>query len=85
MKNVILTMGYLFALSAFANIDYSPEDEVQPSAEEVAQSRACFEELSQESCGDPGEDAHHFRTCLKERKATLSPECQKMMTGLYGR
>lgn len=83
----LLYVGLItFALSqGFATTEHSPEDMIQPSAQEVSQNRACFEEVSQNGCGDPGEDIQQFRSCLHNVFNSLTPRCQKMMSNLYSR
>jgi sulfite reductase alpha subunit-like flavoprotein len=85
MKSISIALLMFFMTNAHANIEYNSEDAAQTSPQELAQNRACFGELSNQGCGDPGEDVKTFRSCLHDSFAQLTPNCQKMMTGLYGR
>lgn len=84
MKKLLLPLFMLFMLNAYATIEDDGTN-VQPSEAEVSKNRACFEELSKNGCTDPGEDHKQFRSCLHDSFANLSKDCQKMMTGLYGK
>lgn len=72
-------------MNARADIEYSPTEVSKASAGEIAMSRACFEELKVQGCGDPGEETDHFRTCLKDVYQSLTGSCQRMMSELYGK
>lgn len=84
MRTTLLALGLIFTINAHANIEYSPAEVSKATPQEIAQNRACFEELKVQGCGDPGEDVQHFKSCLKNVHSTLSANCQKMMTELYG-
>lgn len=84
MKNLILSMGLLLSVNAIADIEYIPTDRSQASQAEISKNRACFEEISTQGCGGPGEDHQHFRSCLNNVFPKLSRDCQKMMSNLYG-
>ena len=83
MKNALLVLGLCFVLHAQASIDASDRDRASES--EVSNSRACFQELEQEGCGDPGVDPQHFRSCMSAAYVRLSKDCQELMTTLYGK
>lgn len=85
MKKAISALMMIFVMNTYADIEYSPAEESKATPEEVAQNRACFEELKVQGCGDPGDDVEHFKSCLKNVKPTLSSQCQNMMTELYGK
>lgn len=85
MRTTLLALSLIFAFNAQANIDYSPNEVSKATPQEIAQSRACFEELKVQGCGDPGEDIQQFKSCLKNVHPTLTANCQKMMTELYGK
>lgn len=83
MKKFLIAL-MIVSVNAYANIDYSPSGSGKASAEEISRSRACFEELKVQGCGDPGdEDIEHFRSCLKNVIPSLTDNCKKMMTELY--
>lgn len=84
MKQTFIAFGLILAVNAFADIEFSPGEQVRATPQEIAKSRSCFEELNVQGCGDPGEDIHHFRSCLKNVHSTLTADCKKMMTDLYG-
>lgn len=85
MRTTLLALSLLFTITAQANIEYSAAETSKATPQEIAQNRACFEELKVQGCGDPGEDIQHFKSCLKNVHPTLSVYCQKMMTELYGK
>lgn len=84
MKRMTLAMVMVVMTSAYATIEYDGNDG-KPTTAELQKSRACFEELSQNGCGDPGDDLKHFRTCMHDSFSKLSTECRSMMTRLYKR
>lgn len=84
MKKLLLPLCMLFALNAFATIEDDGKNE-QPTQAEISKTRGCFEELSKNGCVDPGEDHKQFRSCLHNVFPTLSQDCQKMMSALYGK
>lgn len=84
MKYTIVTLGLLFTISANADIEYSPQEPAKATVQEISKSRACFEELKVQGCGDPGDDINHFKSCLGNVHSTLTDSCKKMMTDLYG-
>lgn len=83
MKKIILIAGLLMSFAVVADIDYEGETS-NPTPEEIARNRACFEDLSRQGCGDAGEDPEHFRSCMSNVYTSLSQECQSLMTKLYG-
>lgn len=84
MKNTLAIIGLLFVMNAKADIEYSADQDAKASPQEVSKNRACFQELSAQGCGDPGDDHQQFRSCLNNVHSTLTTECQKMMSNLYG-
>ena len=82
MKNIILAIGMILALDSFATIEHEPETS-KPTETEIQSNRACFKELKELGCGDPGEDLQRFRSCMNNVYPTLSKSCQKLMTDLY--
>jgi hypothetical protein len=82
MKKFLIPMMMFWMLSASAHIEFEG-DGPAPTNQEIAKSRACFEELSKNGCGDPGEDLNHFRSCLHNVFPSLTKDCQKMMSHLY--
>lgn len=85
MKVFYIALITLTFTQSFATTEHSPEDMIQPSALEVSQNRACFLEVSENGCGDPGEDIQQFRSCLHNVFSSLTPRCQKMMSNLYSK
>lgn len=84
MKKFLAPICMLFIINTYAHIEHDG-NRGEPSAEDLSKSRACFEELSQNGCGDPGDDHKQFRACLHNVFPTLNKDCQKMMTNLYSR
>ena len=84
MKNILRVIALLFVIDAYADIEYSATEESRVSTQEISSSRACWEEVSTQGCGDPAEDPKHFRACLKNIHPKLSLNCKKMMANLYG-
>jgi hypothetical protein len=84
MKSIFITVFMFFIAHSHASIEFDGKREV-PSDEEIAHNRACFEELSRQGCGDPGDDHQQFRSCLHEVYPSLSGGCKKLMTTLYKR
>lgn len=84
MKKLILLSSLVFALNATASMDFTESKGSKPSSTEINKHRSCFQELSDDGCGDPGEDPKHFRSCLAEVFPRLTSDCQKMMSELYG-
>lgn len=85
MKYFLPAIALSFMISARASIEYVESEQSHATPEEIQQSRACFKEVARNGCGDPGEDPRHFRLCLKNTKETLTKDCKKMMTELYGK
>lgn len=84
MKKLLVVLCLVMSVSAFANIEYSADQDSALSSAEIAQNRACFEEVAKLGCGDPGEDPQHFKSCLRNIHSSLPTNCKKMMTNLYG-
>ena len=84
MKKILFAICLLFVMNVSADIEYSADQDSKPTTQEVSRNRACFEEVAKEGCGDPGEDIKHFKSCLSTVSTTLSSDCRKMMTELYG-
>ncbi|WP_408098025.1 hypothetical protein ACJVC5_03620 [Peredibacter sp. HCB2-198] len=85
MKHLLTSFVLVFSVSAFANIDEGSVINIEPKAERVEASRACFSELQKLGCGHPKEDAEHFRTCMSEVYTSLDSGCQTIMKRLYGK
>lgn len=85
MKNVLIALGMVFTLNSYADIEYIPGEVTTVSQEEINKNRACFKELEVQGCGDPGVDHQQFRSCLNNTFSTLSKDCKKMMSNLYGK
>lgn len=83
MKKIFIPVMMMLVVNAFASIEHDGSPE--PTAAQVAKSRACFEEVSQNGCGDPGDDVKQFRSCLHNVHPSLTADCQKMMSHLYGK
>lgn len=83
MKKIVLMAGLLLSFTALADIEYEGKY-TKPSADEVSRNRACFEDLSRQGCGDPGEDPEQFRSCMSNVYTSLTQDCQSLMTKLYG-
>jgi hypothetical protein len=83
MKKIFITVMMMMTVSAYASIEHDGKPE--PTANEISKSRSCFEEVSQNGCGDPGDDIKQFRSCLNNIFPSLTGDCQKMMTHLYSR
>lgn len=82
---VIFMMCLIFSFSmAFATTEHEVANN-SPSTQEISKNRACFEEVAQNGCGDPGDDIKQFRSCLNNVFSSLNPDCQKMMSKLYHR
>lgn len=84
MKASILMMSFLFCFNAQSNIEYSASENGKATAAEIERSRSCFYEVKTQGCGDPGDDINHFRSCLSNIYPTLTENCKKMMSNLYG-
>lgn len=84
MKRILLVSFMVMMSFAHASIEFDGNDG-KPTAAELEKSRSCFDELSKNGCGDPGEDIRGFRSCLHDVFTKLAPDCQKMMTDLYKR
>lgn len=84
MKMMTATICLMFSLWAFADIEYTPEDKA-PTVAEVQNYRACFEEVERAGCKLPKEDQKEFRTCMSQNFTSLSSNCQKMLSKLYGK
>ena len=85
MKNTLAIIGLLLVMNANADIEYSEDQNAKATPQEVSKNRACFQELSAQGCGDPGDDHQQFRSCLNNVHSTLTTDCQKMMSNLYGK
>jgi hypothetical protein len=85
MKSFLILSALSISLYSWSNIEFSPEENTKGKAqpEEVVRSRACFQELKVQGCGDPGEDIKHFLSCLSDVKHSLSAPCKKLMRELY--
>ena len=84
MKNIIVILGMIFLFEAQANIEYIPNEQSKATEGEIDKSRSCFQELAVLGCGDPGDDQQHFRACLRNVHSSLSRDCKRMMSDLYG-
>ena len=84
MKRILLITMMIFMAVAQASIEYDGNDG-KPTAAEMERNHSCFDELSKNGCGDPGDDLREFRSCMHDVYAKLTPDCQKMMTTLYKR
>ena len=84
MKKIILATGMLLSLTAFADIEYSSMEPAKATSQEISKSRACFNELEEQGCGDPGDDLQQFRSCMNNVYSTLTADCKKLMSELYG-
>ena len=85
MKYIFLTLSFsMMMLNAHASIEASSTPSSQPSKDEISKNRACFEELSVQGCGDPGDDTEQFRSCMSNVHETLDPHCKQLMQSLYG-
>lgn len=85
MKYVMITLLLALSINAQAHIDDSAGINVEASAVEVSNSRACFSELATNGCRHPSEDPDQFRTCLGDSFHALTEPCQVMMKRLYGK
>lgn len=85
MKNTLAIIALLFVMNAKADIEYSTDQNAKATPQEVSKNRACFQELAAQGCGDPGDDHQQFRSCLNNVHSTLTADCQKMMSNLYGK
>lgn len=84
MKYTFVALSLLFTISANADIEYSPQEPAKATPQEISKNRACFEELKVQGCGDPGDDINHFKSCLNNVHSTLTDNCKRMMTDMYG-
>lgn len=85
MKSLLIILMMFSLTQVKATTEHLDADNDRPTTEEIKKNRACFEEVSQNGCGDPGEDMKHFRTCLHNVFPTLTQDCRKMMSKLYHR
>lgn len=85
MKHILMSLALVFSVSAFADIDEGSAVNIEPKAERVEASRACFSELQKLGCGHPRDDSDHFRTCMSEVYSSLDSGCQTIMKRLYGK
>ena len=83
MKKILFVTCALFIFNAQASIEYD-DNYTEATPQEIAKSRSCFEEVHQNGCGDPGDDQKQFRSCLHNVWGTLTDDCRKMMSDLYG-
>lgn len=81
---LIMTLTLFISFSAVADIDHSSNINIEPKAERVEASRACFNELRRQGCGHPKDDVEEFRSCMNEIFENLDSGCQKIMKRLYG-
>ena len=84
MKTLLIVVSMLFVFNSQANIEHDAK-QVEATPQEIAKSRSCFEELEKMGCRDSGEDHQEFRACLHNVFPSLTSDCQKMMSRLYGR
>jgi hypothetical protein len=84
MKKLFSALLIVSALSVHGHIEFEGEP-APPTREEIGRNRACFEDLSRQGCGDPGDDVQQFRSCLHTVFPSLSAHCQKLMSNLYAR
>lgn len=84
MRNTIMTLSLFISVTAFADIEYSVNEPMKATSQEISRNRACFKELEVQGCGDPAEEPQHFRSCLSNVHSSLTSDCQKMMSELYG-
>lgn len=84
MRKIIIIAGLFISMVALANIDVEGDKGASATATEIATYRSCFQELQKLGCRHPSEDRDHFRGCLSELFSSLSGNCQKMMSTLYG-
>lgn len=85
MKKLMMVLTLITSLSALANIDEAVLAAMEPTDSEISQSRACFQEMAVQGCGHPKEDLEHFKKCMGNVSASLTPACKKMLTDLYGK
>jgi hypothetical protein len=83
MKTLLIAVSLLFVLNSQASIEHDAK-QVEATPQEIATSRSCFDELAQQGCRDSGEDHKEFRACLHNVFPSLTSDCQKMMSRLYG-
>lgn len=83
MKNFVQLFAFFLMINAYASIEHEPGRESYPTESEITRNRACFKELEVLGCGDPGDDARQFRTCMSEVYGSLSSDCKKLMDKLY--
>lgn len=84
MKKLIIALGLFTILNAQADIEHTSKDAALPTNQELSRNRACFEELKVQGCGDPGESPKEFRSCMSNAFDSLTDDCKKMMSDLYG-
>jgi hypothetical protein len=84
MKSLLIAFGMVFALNSMASLTYSESKGSKPTDQEREKNHACFSQLSNDGCGDPGEDPRHFRSCMANVYPRLSSDCKKLMSDLYG-
>lgn len=82
MKTFLIAVGLLFVLNSEASIEHDP-GQVEATPQEIAKNRACFEELTMMGCRE--EEHQEFRACLHNVFSSLTSDCQKMMSRLYGK
>jgi hypothetical protein len=85
MKKLLIVIGIVTMFNAYADIEYSVQDAAKPTEKEIANNRACFEDLKAQGCGDPGDDIAQFRSCMSNVYPSLTTSCKKMMSDLYGK
>ena len=85
MKNLYLAISLVFALDAFASIEYVADPGSKPTQAEIIKNRSCFQELATNGCGDPGEDPKQFRSFMSNVFERLGEDCRAMMSKLYSK
>jgi hypothetical protein len=84
MKNILVILALSFTFMAFADIDATPGDKTKASATEISSAQACFAEIATFGCGHPRDGQEKFRDCMSNVHGSLKPDCQTMMSDLYG-
>ena len=73
----------LFTMIFMMNV-YAETKATRLSDSEIAQNRACFQDLEVQGCRSQDEDPEQFRACLANSHQSLDEHCKKMMLDLYG-
>lgn len=79
MKKTSIMFGLLMMMGSAYAAEYK-----RPTAAEISQYRACFEDLEVQGCGKLEEDHVQFRSCMSNVQDSLDDHCKKMMKRLYG-